>query len=62
MTFSNVPAAKKHLLSEEEKAQLVDYRNPENNEQKPNYGDVITREESEVVEKPTQRPTTRKNK
>jgi hypothetical protein len=57
MTFARVPDDKKHLLSEEEKAQLVDYKNPENNEKAPNYGDVITREEATVVEKPPTRKT-----
>ena len=60
-TFANVPASKRNLLSEEEKSNLVDYRNPENSKDvDPKYSDVITREDSSVVEKPEQR--TRKAK
>lgn len=53
MTFINVPADKEHLLSKEEKAQLDAYRKGENDTG--NYGNVITREEAKVVEKPAQR-------
>jgi hypothetical protein len=52
-TFTNVPAEKRHLLSDAEKKNLVDYRNPENSKDvDPKYDDVITREEASVVEKP----------
>jgi hypothetical protein len=55
-TFTNVPASKRNLLSDEDKANLVDYRNPENSKDAdPKYNDVITREDSTVVEKPAQR-------
>lgn len=53
MTFINVPKDKEHLLSEDEKAQLEAHRNGEDDHS--NYGDVITREDAKVVEKPVQR-------
>lgn len=53
MTFINVPKDKEHLLSPEQKAELTAYRRGDN--QKGNYGNVITREEASVVEKPSQR-------